>query len=101
MHTKTKLIIAITFIISASSLVQAKNADHNNGERPQRPTFASLDLNEDSEITFDEFSSHEIPHGDHETIFESIDSDGDGIILEEEFTNHKPPRRNNREGERS
>ncbi|MEI6893796.1 MAG: EF-hand domain-containing protein [Colwellia sp.] len=99
MNDYTKLILAMTLIFSTSSLVQANDAEQNRGERPQRPTFESLDLNNDGGISFDEFSSHDIPHGDYQTMFNAMDTDGDGIISKEEFSNHKPPQRKKRGGE--
>lgn len=89
----TKLMLAATLIISVSGFAQA---EENRGERPQRPTFASIDINEDGKVDLEEFSEHEIPRGDHETIFNSIDTDGDGIITSDEFDNHKPPQRQRR-----
>tara|TARA_R110001583_G_scaffold103271_1_gene250429 strand:+ start:2324 stop:2641 length:318 start_codon:yes stop_codon:yes gene_type:complete len=86
-----KLIIAIILLILASSLVHAKNSMSDKNEPPPRPCFNSLDLNEDGDIDFDEFSSQEIPHGDHQTIFNSIDINNNGVISSEEFINHKPP----------
>ena len=94
----TKLMIAATLIASISGGAQAEN---NRGERPERPSFSSLDINEDGEISFDEFSSHDVPHGDHQTIFDHIDTDGDGIITSDEFENHTPPQRQRRQEERS
>ncbi|MDO7086536.1 EF-hand domain-containing protein [Pseudocolwellia sp. AS88] len=86
-----KIIIA-TLLLTSIGQVYAKG-DQERGERPQRPTFASIDTNEDGEISFDEFSQHEIPMGDHETIFAEMDSDGNDVIDEDEFDSHKPPRR--------
>lgn len=78
--------------VLVSTPVLASDKQKGGGDRPQRPEFSSLDLNSDSEISFEEFSSHELPHGDHETIFNNIDTDGSGFISETEFTSHKPPR---------
>lgn len=86
-----KLCLTSLLLITASSLVQAKNTPLNRSEPPQRPTFDSLDLNQDGDIDFDEFSSHELPHGDHQTIFDTIDTNNNGVINNDEFTNHKPP----------
>jgi hypothetical protein len=44
-------------------------------------------------VTLTEFEQHDIPHGDHTTVFNDIDADGDGAISETELTSHKPPRR--------
>ncbi|TYK64519.1 EF-hand domain-containing protein [Colwellia echini] len=92
MNHYTKLVLAITLTISATSIVHADNSERSKNGPPQRPTFESIDINEDGEIDFDEFSSHEVPHGDYETVFNMIDIDGDGIITVEEFESHKPPK---------
>ena len=63
------------------------------GERRGPPAFTELDLDGDGSLTLAEFQQHQIPRGDHETIFNHIDADSDGIITEEEMKNHKPPRR--------
>ena len=49
-------------------------------------------VNEDGDVDIDEFSSLQLPFGDHQTVFDNIDADNNGIITEEEFKNHKPPR---------
>ncbi|MFT7008813.1 MAG: hypothetical protein ACJAXJ_003356 [Colwellia sp.] len=92
----SKLILAITLIISTSSIVHAQNDDRSKNGPPQRPSFESLDTNEDGDIDFDEFSSQEIPHGDHQTIFDLIDADNNGVLSNDEFVNHKPPQRERR-----
>ena len=86
-----KLFLASILLISVSSLVQAKNNPPDRNDPPPRPTFESLDLNQDGDIDFDEFSSHELAHGDHQTIFDAIDTNNNGVISNDEFTNHKPP----------
>jgi len=90
-----KLIIA-TLLLSSMGQAYANGGQHGRGERPQRPTFTSIDLNQDGEVNLEEFSQHEIPMGDHDTIFAEIDSNNDGFINEDEFDSHKPPRRNGR-----
>ena len=92
----TKLILAFTLVLSTSNLVQAKNTEHRKDGPPKRPSFASIDLNENGEIDFEEFSSHKLPHGDHQTVFDNIDTNDDGFISNDEFVNHKPPQRNKR-----
>ena len=89
MNIYVKPIVAFTLLIVASNQALAKKS-MNEGERPSRPSFSSLDTNSDSDIDFDEFSSHEIPHGDHQTLFNEIDSDNNGVISAEEFDSHKP-----------
>ena len=88
-----KQAIVVTLLIVTSSQVMAKRDAMQNQERPpQRPTFESIDTNEDGDIDFDEFSSHELPHGDHQTVFDEMDTNNNGVISTEEYTNHKPPR---------
>ena len=101
MNNYTKLALALTLIISTSIIVQAKNDNSNRNGPPQRPSFESIDTNEDGDIDFDEFSSHELPQGDHQTVFDSIDTDSNGIISNEEFVNHKPPQRKKRREDQS
>jgi hypothetical protein len=101
MNNYATLILSITLIISTSSVVQAKNNDRSRNGPPQRPSFESIDTNEDEYIDFDEFSSHKLPHGDHQTVFDSIDTDSNGILSNEEFVNHKPPQRKYRRKDQS
>lgn len=91
MNIYIKQAIVVTLLVLASSQVLAKS-NQNSEDRPSRPTFESIDSNGDSDIDFDEFSSHELPHGDHQTVFDEMDTDNNGVISNEEFTNHKPPR---------
>ncbi|MBU2925944.1 EF-hand domain-containing protein [Colwellia sp. 4_MG-2023] len=97
MNIYIKQAIVVTLLVLASNQVLAKNTQ-NDGDRPSRPTFESIDSNSDGDIDFDEFSSQELPHGDHQTVFDEIDTDNNGVISNEEFTNHKPPRPQNRKG---
>ena len=101
MHHHFQLILVITLLISTSSLVQAKNTEHRKNGLLQRPSFESIDTNADGEINFNEFSSHKLPHGDHQRVFDIIDSNSNGIISNEEFVNHKPPMRKKRGEDRS
>ena len=73
---------------------QSYAAGSEQGQRPQGgpPQFSSIDSDGNGEISFDEFSAQEIPHGDHQTVFNDMDTDGDGVVTETEFSNHKPPR---------
>lgn len=87
MHLYSKVLLTLVF--SMSTLVQAAPPEQ---ERKPRPVFADIDTNSDGEITFEEFSAQELPHGEHEEIFVSIDVDNNGVISSEEFENHKPPR---------
>ncbi|WP_158967990.1 EF-hand domain-containing protein [Paraglaciecola sp. L3A3] len=95
---KTRLLTFITVTALFSFIGSSQAADREDRERPVRPSFASLDLDSDGKVVYDEFLSHEVPMGDHKTIFENIDADNDGEISEKEFTNHKPPRRNEHKG---
>lgn len=96
MKNYTKLTLTIMLLISASSLAQAKNSEQRKNCVKQRPSFESIDTNANGEIDFDEFSTHKLPHGEHQTVFDKIDSDTNGVISNEEFTNHKPPHRKKR-----
>ena len=95
-----KQLLILSALIALSSQVQAKNQRANQDREHSRPEFSSIDTNEDGDIDFDEFSSHDIPHGDHQTVFESFDTDNNGIISTEEFENHKPPQRQRNKEER-
>lgn len=64
-----------------------------NHQRPNKPQYSTLDLNDDSSITLEEFQEHRLPHGDHQTVFTAIDINQDGLITQEEFENHRPPHR--------
>ena len=101
MNNYTKFILAITLVISSVSIVHGQNDNSGRNGPPQRPPFESLDTNKDGDIDFDEFSSHQIPHGEHKTVFEMIDSDDNGVISNDEFVNHKPPQPRNRREEQS
>lgn len=95
---KENLVTLITVIglTVCTNLAFAETGDNQNNQRNERrgpPQFSELDLNGNSAITLDEFSQHQVPRGDHETIFNHIDTDGDGTITEEELLAHKPPRR--------
>ena len=84
----------IAFALSVGFMGQSYAADSDQGNRPQGgpPAFSSIDNDDDGEISFSEFSSQDIPHGDHQTIFDEMDSDSNGVVSEEEFSNFKPPR---------
>jgi Ca2+-binding EF-hand superfamily protein len=91
----SKITLIITLLVAVSGQAQA-NDNRSGKERPHaRPSFESIDSNADGDIDFDEFSSHKIPHGDHQTVFSHIDIDNNGIISSEEFNSHKPPHRKN------
>ena len=86
--------ILLAFALSVGFMGQSYAAGSEQGQRPQSgpPQFSSIDSDENGEISFDEFSAQEIPHGDHQTVFNDMDTDGDGVVTETEFSNHKPPR---------
>jgi len=98
MNTQIKLLIfcVLGFAILLSQ-VEAKGNDSGRKGHKERPSFALLDTDSNDFISFEEFSAHEIPFGDHQTIFDNIDSDNDGLITLEEYENHKPPQRKRRE----
>jgi len=95
---KTRLLTFITLTALMATIGSTQAAEEHSHQKPAKPDFSTLDLNVNGEIDFDEFSSHEIPMGDHQTVFEHIDADSNGVISEEEFANHKPPRRNEHKG---
>jgi hypothetical protein len=97
MNIYIKQAIVTTLLIVASSQAMAQKDTMQNKERPPRPTFESIDTNEDGDIDFEEFSAHKLPHGDPQTIFNDIDTDNNGIISNDEFVNHKPPQPQNRQ----
>lgn len=87
------ILVALVSLTFASSITLAQgNNDHERPKR-ERPSFTSIDLNQDGMVELDEFEQHDIPFGDHQTVFDRIDSNADGVIDEEEFTSHKPPHR--------
>lgn len=86
------LISALSTTATACAQTQGDDGEQRQGRRGP-PTFTALDLNGDSGVTLEEFQQHDVPHGDHSTIFNAIDSNGDGLISEAELTEHKPPRR--------
>jgi len=92
MNTQLKATLTLMLFLAASNQALANKKPHGDGDRPQRPSFASIDANADSNIDIDEFSLHDLPFGDHQTVFDNIDSDNNGLISQEEFENHKPPR---------
>lgn len=100
MKTKTLLIATATLLFTLSMTSQAAPSDRMDGKRKQRPDFSTLDLNADGDIDFDEFSQHELPRGDHQTLFDILDADSNAVISEQEYTDHKPPRHKNGKGGR-
>lgn len=87
MHLHSKILLTLVF--SLTTLVQAAPPEQ---DRKPRPVFSDIDTNSDGDISFEEFSARELPHGEHEEIFAIIDADNNGVISIEEFENHKPPR---------
>jgi len=92
MKTSTNVIIAAALLAGFINLSYAQQSEQQKGPRPERPDFTSIDSDNNGEISFDEFSQQELPHGDYQTVFDSIDADSDGVLTEQEFTSHKPPR---------
>ena len=83
-------LLSLTVFSATSFAEQDQKMQNKNGKG--KPNFAALDTNSDGVISYDEFASKPIPHGDHEKVFNEIDADGDGEISEDEFNSHKPPR---------
>ncbi len=94
------LTLTATLIIATSNLVHANSIMQGKEPRP-RPCFSSIDINNDSEISFGEFSSHKLPHGEYKIVFKLIDTDQNGVISHDEFVSHKPPKHKQRREERS
>lgn len=92
MKAQLKTMLTLAVLAGFTSQAYAFGNQEDRGQKPERPSFTSIDLNGDGAVDLDEFSQHEIPHGDHQTVFSRIDLDGDGVITEQEFTDHKPPR---------
>jgi len=92
MKAQFKTILSLALLVGFTSQAYAFDNQQGRGQKPERPSFTSIDLNGDGEVDIDEFSQHEIPRGDHQTVFSAIDLDGDGLINEQEFTDHKPSR---------
>ena len=94
-------LLASMALVSTQALAYGNDNGNEAGEgdaRGQRrgpPPFSELDLNADASLTLEEFQQHQIPRGDHETIFNHIDANADGVVTEDEMKNHKPPRRRN------
>ncbi|MEH6348014.1 MAG: EF-hand domain-containing protein [Bermanella sp.] len=80
-------------LVSVQASAYSDNEGEDSGKRRGPPPFSELDLDGDASLTLEEFQQHQIPRGDHETIFNHIDADGDGVVTEDEMKNHKPPRR--------
>lgn len=91
------LMLCVLGFATLLSQAQAKGNDSGRKGHKERPSFTSLDTDSSDSISFEEFSAHEIPRGDHQTIFDNMDSDNDGVITVEEYENHKPPQRKRRE----
>lgn len=92
MNIQSKAIVSLILLAVLSGQAFAKNKQSSEGKPPPRPEFSEIDINEDGDVDIDEFSSLQLPFGDHQTVFDNIDADNNGIITEEEFKNHKPPR---------
>lgn len=94
MNIQTKHLIPTTLLILScvSHSAFAGSDDKDRGERRGPPQFSEFDLDNNGEITLEEFKDHK-PPGSAEEIFSHIDEDGDGVIIESELTNHKPPKR--------
>lgn len=83
----------VLFSVTSVSLAneQMNGGDRQSGERRGPPPFSELDLNADGVLTMAEFEQHQLPRGDHASLFNRVDENGDGSILEDEWSSHKPP----------
>jgi hypothetical protein len=66
------LCVMLLFITVSPAYAEDEHQDHDqkNSKKHQRPSFASLDHNNDNIIDFDEFSLHKLPHGDPKSVFQ-------------------------------
>ncbi|WDE11302.1 EF-hand domain-containing protein [Thalassomonas haliotis] len=87
----SKVIICSTLTFMSSLAYSSALEQSQQDKRRGPPPFSQLDLNGDQAISLEEFKQHQIPRGDHETVFANIDSNGDQQISEQELTSHKPP----------
>ncbi|WP_281560786.1 EF-hand domain-containing protein [Thalassomonas sp. RHCl1] len=87
----SKVIICSTLALVSSLAYSYAQDQSQNNKRRGPPPFSQLDLNGDQAISLEEFKQHQIPRGDHETVFANIDSNGDQQISEQEHLAHKPP----------
>ena len=91
----TKIIMAMMLIVVFSTQIVAKE---NDRKKPRRPAFSSIDIDNNGEIDFDEFSQQRLLNNDkHQVIFKMMDINADELISKKEFYHHKPPhfQRNN------
>lgn len=104
MNSSLKIITITSVFVLMNSVSYGKNYNSQdfeetaNKRQHQRPSFSALDINTDGIVELAEFELHQIPHGDHETVFNMIDTDGDSTITETEFNDHKPPRHKHSKG---
>jgi len=91
MKNSSNILFALVLSLGVTSQSYA-GGSQQGGPQGGPPQFSSVDTDGDGELTFDEFSAQEIPHGDHQTVFDDMDSDGNGVVSENEFTSFKPPR---------
>ena len=82
-------VLAISLLTTAPACFAR---DHQGGP-PQRPDFASIDIDGNGAIDFTEFSEQPMPEDMLQTIFNDMDADQNGEVTEDEFNNHKPPKR--------
>ncbi|MFT6924721.1 MAG: hypothetical protein ACJAZP_000279 [Psychromonas sp.] len=93
MKISSKTIIAMVVGLAVSSQIYAADGDQSRGDMPPPPPkFTSVDTNSDNQISLEEFSTQELPHGDYQTIFSEMDSNSDGVVSKAEFEAFKPPR---------
>jgi hypothetical protein len=93
MNISSNKIMVITILLATMTQAQATPSPLPQDGPPPRPSFSSLDINSDGDISFDEFSTQKLPRGDHKTIFSTIDKDRNNVLSEEEFMGHKPSKK--------
>mgnify|MGYP000176133523 CR=1 FL=1 len=65
--------------------------EQKKGKR-KRAYFNKLDVNNDGNVSWEEFQQHKKNRGKRERMFNHIDANNDGSISKQEFRDHKPPR---------
>lgn len=77
-------------------VVASTESKQQRNKRPKPPSFATLDENQDGEITLEEFIQKRPPKHTPEEIFSHIDADSNGVVTLAEFDAHKPPKKKRR-----
>jgi hypothetical protein len=87
---KTVGLLGLCLALSGNAFA---NESKEGKKRPKPPKFETLDVNENGEVDFEEFSVLKFRRGDMQTIFNKIDTDGSSTITQEELKAHKKSRK--------